>query len=134
VTLTSARPAALPPVRMDAERTLQILVNLIGNGIRYTARGGIEITHVVEDGAVETHVRDTGVGIAPEHHPRLFTRFGQIERGLTRAPGGSGLGLYISRKLAEQMGGTVVLKESAPGRGSTFVLRLPVAAVPAASR
>ncbi len=134
LTLTYAPPADLPPVRMDPERTLQILVNLIGNAIRHTVRGGIEITHAVEEDAVVTAVRDTGVGIAPEHRDRLFTRFGQLERGLTRAPGGSGLGLYISRKLAEQMGGTVVLADSAPGQGSTFVLRLPAAAVPAGSR
>ncbi|MDR7532477.1 MAG: PAS domain-containing sensor histidine kinase [Armatimonadota bacterium] len=132
--LTYVAPAALPPVRMDAERTLQILVNLIGNGIRHTTRGGVEITHAVEDHVVETCVRDTGAGIAPEQHERLFTRFGQLERGLTRTTGGSGLGLYISRKLAEQMGGTVVLKASTVGRGSTFALRLPAAAVPAASR
>lgn len=132
--ITYVPPAALPPVRMDAERTLQILVNLIGNGIRYTTRGGVEITHAVEDHVVETCVRDTGAGIAPDQHERLFTRFGQLQRGLTRTTGGSGLGLYISRKLAEQMGGTVLLKESTVGRGSTFALRLPVAAVPAASR
>ncbi|MDR7553973.1 MAG: PAS domain-containing sensor histidine kinase [Armatimonadota bacterium] len=132
--LTYVPPADLPPVRMDPERALQILVNLVGNAIRHTVRGGIEITHAVEEDTVVTAVRDTGVGIAPEHRDRLFTRFGQLERGLTRAPGGSGLGLYISRKLAEQMGGTVVLAESTPGQGSTFVLRLPAAAVPAGSR
>jgi PAS domain S-box-containing protein len=134
LTLTYAPPPDLPPVRMDPEYALQILVNLIANGIRHTVRGGVEITHAVEGDTVATYVRDTGVGIAPEHRERLFTRFGQLQRGLTRTPGGSGLGLYISRKLAEQMGGTVVLAESAPGQGSTFVLRLPAAAVPAGSR
>jgi two-component system phosphate regulon sensor histidine kinase PhoR len=124
----------LPTVRMDQERTLQILLNLVGNAIRYTTQGGVEITHQVRAGAVETLVRDTGVGVAPEHRDRLFTRFGQLERGLTRT-GGSGLGLYISRRLAEQMGGTVLLKESTPGQGSTFALVLPAAAVaPAAAR
>jgi len=73
-------------------------------------------------------VRDTGIGIPVEHQDRLFVRFGQVERGLRRGGGGSGLGLYISRKLAEQMGGTVILKESLPGQGSVFALRLPVAA------
>jgi signal transduction histidine kinase len=117
--------AGLPAVRMDVERTLQILLNLLGNSVRYTSRGHIEVWHEVHDGMVETLVRDTGAGIAPEHHARLFTRFGQVGRGLTRTSGGSGLGLYISRKLAEQMGGSVVLKHSAPGQGSTFALRLP---------
>lgn len=117
----------LPAVRMDVERTLQILLNLLGNSVRYTTQGEIQVWHEVHDGMVETLVRDTGAGIPPEHHARLFTRFGQVERGLTRASGGSGLGLYISRKLAEQMGGSVVLKHSAPGQGSTFVLRLAAA-------
>ncbi len=134
LTLTYRAPGGLPAVRMDVERTMQILLNLIGNGIRYTQHGGIEITHAVDGAVIETIVRDTGIGIAPEHHDRLFSRFGQVERGLTRASGGSGLGLYISRKLAEQMGGTVVLKATAPGQGSAFALRLPVAGVAAAVR
>lgn len=134
LTLTYRAPTGLPAVRMDVERTMQILLNLIGNGIRYTQRGSIEITHVVDGAVVETIVRDTGIGIAPEHHDRLFSRFGQVERGLTRASGGSGLGLYISRKLAEQMSGAVVLKASGPGQGSAFALRLPMASVAAAVR
>jgi signal transduction histidine kinase len=132
LTLTYHQIDGLPPVRMDMERALQILLNLIGNAVRYTRQGGVEITHATAGRSVETLVRDTGLGIASENRDRLFTRFGQLERGLTRATGGSGLGLYISRKLAEQMGGTVVLKESALGKGSTFALQLPAAAgVPA---
>lgn len=134
LTLTYRAVDDLPPIRMDVERTLQILINLVGNSVRYTQHGEIEIWHEVDGRFVETLVRDSGIGIAPEHHDRLFTRFGQIERGLTRTAGGSGLGLYISRKLAEQMGGTVVLKASAPGQGSTFALRLPAAGVPASAR
>ena len=132
LTLTYREVGGLPSVRMDMERTVQILLNLIGNAVRYTRQGGVEITHSIDGRTVETLVRDTGVGIAPEHRDRLFARFGQLERGLTRATGGSGLGLYISRKLAEQMGGTVVLKESTPEQGSVFALQLPAAAgVPA---
>lgn len=118
----------LPVIRLDAERVLQILINLIGNSVRYTQTGRVEISHAIDGKDVETLVRDTGIGIPVEHHDRLFVRFGQVERGLRRGGGGSGLGLYISRKLAEQMGGTVILKESVPGQGSVFALRLPVAA------
>jgi signal transduction histidine kinase len=125
------RASVIPLVRADAERTLQILLNLLGNSVRYTTEGRVEVWHEVRDGMVETFVRDTGPGIAPEHHSRLFTRFGQVERGLTRASGGSGLGLYISRRLAEGMGGTVVLTQSTPGEGSTFALILPVVPVAA---
>jgi signal transduction histidine kinase len=119
-----AAPSPLPPARMDIERTLQIVLNLLGNSVRYSTQGRITIWHEMHDGAVHTLIRDQGAGIAPEHHARLFSRFGQVERGLTRTSGSSGLGLYISRKLAEQMGGTVVLKESTIGVGSTFALVL----------
>jgi len=114
-------------VLMDAEKALQVLINLIDNAIKFTARGGVEIWHEVEDGTVATYVRDTGAGIRPEERHRLFERFSQLERGLRRETGGSGLGLYISRKLAEHMNGTVVLKESVPDAGSSFVFVLPVA-------
>jgi signal transduction histidine kinase len=116
--------SGLAPVYMDSERTLQILLNLLGNAVRFTSRGRIDVSHAMAGDVVETLVRDTGPGIPQEQHNRLFTRFGQVDRGLTRTGGGSGLGLYISLKLAEQMGGTVVLKHSAPGEGSTFALRL----------
>jgi signal transduction histidine kinase len=128
LTITYQAMSDLPLVRMDAERVLQILINLIGNSVRYTQAGQIEISHDVDGKDVETMVKDTGIGIPAEHHDRLFVRFGQVERGLRRGGGGSGLGLYISKRLAEQMGGTIVLKESAAGQGSTFTLRLPIAA------
>ncbi len=127
LTVTYRPTPGLQTVRMDSERTLQILLNLLGNSVRYTNSGQIEVWHEVRDGTVETLIRDSGIGIAPDHQDRLFTRFGQVERGLTRVTSGSGLGLYISKKLAEQMGGTVVLKQSAPGQGSTFALILPTA-------
>ncbi len=123
---------APPPVLMDAEKTLQILINLLDNAIKFTPRGSIEIWHEVTDGQVATYVRDTGVGIRPEHRHRLFERFSQVDRGLRREAGGSGLGLYICRRLAERMRGTVALVDSVPDGGSTFVLILPAA--PAAVR
>jgi len=128
------RPAggAPPSVLMDAEKALQILINLVDNAIKFTPRGGIEIWHEVTGGQVATFVRDTGVGIRPEHRHRLFERFSQVDRGLRRETGGSGLGLYISRRLAERMRGTVALVDSVPDEGSTFVFVLP--GVPAAIR
>lgn len=122
---------AVPPVLMDAERTLQILINLLDNAIKCTPRGSIEIWHEVAEGKVATYVRDTGVGIRPEHRHRLFERFSQVERGLRREAGGSGLGLYICRRLAERMQGTIALVDSMPDAGSTFVLFLPAAPVTA---
>jgi PAS domain S-box-containing protein len=130
LTLTYRLPevGTLPAVLLDPEKAIQVLLNLVGNGIKFTERGGVEIWHEVRDGLVETHIRDTGPGIPADQRHRLFERFSQLGRGLTRDPGGSGLGLYISLKLAERMNGTVYLRASEPGGGSTFVFALPVAA------
>src|SRR3970282_862173 len=76
ITLTSPLPdpAAVPPVLMDAAKALQVLINLIDNGIKFTARGGVEIWHEVEDGTGATYVRDNGAGIHPDERNRLFER------------------------------------------------------------
>ncbi len=116
----------LPSLRVDADRTVQILLNLLSNAVRFTSTGAIEVWHEKGPGWIDTLVGDTGMGIPAEHQGLLFTRFGQVGRGLRRSTGGSGLGLYIARKLAEQMGGSVELRRSVPGAGSTFALRLPV--------
>ena len=111
-------------VRGDVTRLRQILVNLVGNALKFTERGEVELTVkalTAEDGARELQfaVRDTGVGIAPEAQGRLFQSFTQVDASTTRKYGGTGLGLAISKRLAELMGGRMWL-ESEPGRGSTF--------------
>jgi PAS domain S-box-containing protein len=111
-------------VRGDVTRLRQILVNLVGNALKFTERGEVELTAKAvsaEDGARELlfAVRDTGVGIPPEAQGRLFQSFTQVDASTTRKYGGTGLGLAISKRLAELMGGRMWL-ESAPGRGSTF--------------
>jgi len=111
-------------VRGDVTRLRQILVNLVGNALKFTEQGEVELTVkavTAEDGARELQfaVRDTGVGIAPEAQGRLFQSFTQVDASTTRKYGGTGLGLAISKRLAELMGGRMWL-ESAPGSGSTF--------------
>ncbi|MDF1502414.1 ATP-binding protein [Roseisolibacter sp. H3M3-2] len=113
----------------------QILLNLLGNAIKFTqprdgVPGRIEVACTVEDGAggelplVHLHVRDTGVGIAPEQLERVFEPFVQADQRLTRTQEGVGLGLAISRDLARGMGGDLTA-ESTSGVGSTFRLTLP---------
>lgn len=108
----------------DFQRVLQILVNLLTNAVRYTPAGGMVWlrTEIEGDSAIVV-VADQGKGIAPEDHARVFGKFERVDPS---EPGGSGLGLYISRALARAMGGDITL-DSAPGQGARFVLTLPVA-------
>ncbi len=113
----------------DRDRLGQVLQNLIGNAVKYSPEGS-EVVVVVsaEDAEARLSVADRGIGVAPEHLPRLFDRFYRADA--TGAPAGLGLGLYISRMLVEAHGGRI-WAESAPGEGSTFTVALPLAAEPA---
>ena len=116
------------PVHVDAERVITIVANLISNAIKYSPAGGpIECELVDRGGIARVKVTDAGVGIAKEDLPILFTRFGRISTAQTAHLPGTGLGLYLGRQLARLHGGEITV-ESAPGRGSTFTLHLPVSA------
>jgi signal transduction histidine kinase len=113
----------------DPTRVRQILFNLIGNAIKFTERGGVEI--VVERGGSGDEVRflvcDTGMGIAPKEQARIFLEFQQADSGAARKFAGTGLGLAISKRIIEMHGGRIWV-ESSLGRGSTFSVTLPVRA------
>ena len=113
----------------DAVRLRQVLLNLVGNAVKFTERGGITVRVDCLEARqsmarLRVEVADTGIGIAPEDLPRLFTMFTQVDDSLARRQGGAGLGLAISRRLVELMGGTIGA-ESAPGTGSRFWVELP---------
>jgi signal transduction histidine kinase len=114
------------PIRMssDIDKIRQILVNLAGNAVKFTDHGEVLMDLERGDGVVRFVVRDTGIGIAPQDLARLFHPFAQVDTGLTRRHGGTGLGLYISRRLAELLGGRIEVK-SELGKGSEFTLVLP---------
>ena len=114
----------LPVVEVDPERMAQVLGNLVSNAMRYVPEGGwIELSATADDSSVTLHVRDNGLGIAPEDLPHVFTRFyrGDKSRQLN---GEAGLGLTIARSLVEAHGGRISV-ESEPGQGTTFTIRLP---------
>lgn len=116
-------------VRGDPGRLGQVLLNLVGNAVKFTERGAVNIDVFVEDPVGPTtwlcfEVRDTGVGIAAADQARLFNSFTQVDASRARRAGGTGLGLAISKKLTELMGGAITL-ESTPGKGSIFRVRLP---------
>jgi PAS domain S-box-containing protein len=108
----------------DRQKLRQILVNLLGNAIKFTERGTVELTAWQENGQVIVQVADTGIGIPPEHLARVFEPFWQVDQSHTRTSGGTGLGLTLSRSLAQLLGGDIHVR-SEPAVGSTFELRLP---------
>jgi signal transduction histidine kinase/ActR/RegA family two-component response regulator len=114
-------------VRGDPVRLEQVVSNLLDNAVKYTpADGRIELSVERVDGEAVVRVRDSGVGIAPELLPRVFDLFTQAERSLDRAQGGLGLGLTLVRRLVEQHGGSVAATSAGAGRGSEFLVSLPV--------
>jgi signal transduction histidine kinase/CheY-like chemotaxis protein/HPt (histidine-containing phosphotransfer) domain-containing protein/HAMP domain-containing protein len=122
--LTTIAPDVPRGLLGDPGRLRQVLTNLLGNAIKFTERGEIVLRADLVEGAsdpatVRFEVRDTGIGLAPEAHARIFDAFAQADGSTTRKYDGTGLGLAISRRLVELMGGQIGV-ESAPGHGSTF--------------
>jgi len=119
-------PSALPPVWIDPVRIRQVLLNLLSNAVKYTDRGLIAIRAArLDPEFVVVAVQDTGIGIAAEHHARIFETFQQVRDGEGRFVRGTGLGLPISRQLIGLHGGRLWV-ESSPGSGSTFHFTLPI--------
>ena len=109
----------------DENKLRQILVNFVGNAIKFTQKGFIEIGIRTKVDSIQIHVRDTGIGVPEEFHKKIFERFRQVESAETRTYGGNGLGLAISKSLAELLGGEISI-ESEKGKGSTFYLTIPL--------
>ena len=116
-----------PNVMADEDRIGQVLMNLVGNALQYTPSGGrVGISTQNEDGEVRFVITDTGIGIPAEHLPLLFTRFYRVDKSRSRAGGGSGIGLTISKYLVEAHGGQIHAKSDGLGKGSTFTFTLPI--------
>ncbi len=130
VTLVFDEPVGLPVLDTDEGKLSQILRNFISNALKFTERGEVRVSAAAADGdRIAFAVADTGIGIAPEDQERIFEEFSQLESALQRKATGAGLGLPLSRKLAELLGGSVALT-SFPGVGSTFSVTIPVTYAP----
>lgn len=126
LTLGVSGESHLGTVVSDRRRVAQILLNVVGNAIKFTDAGEVMVTcgPGPDGGSVQISVRDTGIGIHPDHLDRIFLPFQQVDATISRHHEGTGLGLAVSRRLAELLGGTLTAS-SQPGAGSTFTLTLP---------
>jgi signal transduction histidine kinase len=104
----------------DPLRFKQILSNLLGNAVKFTSLGGVTVRAYVKDSRILIDIADTGPGIDADYQQRLFQPFTQSDNSMTRRFGGTGLGLALSKRLAQLLGGDLVLQQSSPGQGSTF--------------
>jgi signal transduction histidine kinase len=120
-------PKDLPVGRGDERRLTQVLLNLVGNAIKFTDKGEVSIKASASGDAYNLAVHDTGPGISEVDQKKLFQEFQQADNSITKAKGGTGLGLVISKRIVEMHGGRIWV-ESRPGQGSTFSLTLPIKA------
>ena len=118
-------PERPPMLHTDADKIRQIVVNLVGNAVKFTDHGEVDVNVSRRNGELSIAVRDTGIGIREADRARLFQPFTQLDSGLTRRHGGTGLGLYNSGRLAQLLGGRIDVA-SQPGAGSTFTLVVPI--------
>ncbi len=114
-------------INADMTRLSQVFSNLLNNAAKYSeAAGRIEVIGIPEEDQVSVHIRDRGIGISAEQLPRIFEMFAQVDQSLERSQGGLGIGLTLVKKLVEMHGGSVEAKSDGLGRGSEFVVRLPI--------
>jgi signal transduction histidine kinase len=123
--LKATIPSDLPRGRGDERRITQVLLNLVGNAIKFTEAGEVRIQAAASDGMFLVSVSDTGPGIAQADQQRIFEEFQQVDSSSTRTKGGTGLGLSIAKRIIEMHGGRMWV-ESSPGEGSTFSFALPI--------
>jgi signal transduction histidine kinase len=117
----------LPIINIDIDRFKQVMVNLIGNAIKYTEKGGIEVMtrDKQKDAVLEIFIKDTGIGMSGKDRERLFEKFYRVQNDKTKKITGTGLGLWITKKLVELMGGNIAV-DSMEGVGTQFIIKFPL--------
>src|SRR5262249_49896911 len=127
LTLTTSVDKSLPVGLGDEQRLTQVLLNLVGNAIKFTDAGEVRVTARAVNGNFAVSVTDTGPGIPDHEQTRIFEHFHQVDSSLTKAAGGTGLGLAIAKQIVEMHGGRIWV-ESTVGKGSTFQMEIPTRA------
>ena len=126
VSLSFDLPADIPNIWADADRIIQVMLNLLGNALQYTPSEGKVIVKVWSEGReVVITVQDNGIGISSEHLPHIFDRFYRVDKSRSRAGGGSGIGLTIAKHIVESHGGQIKAESRGSNQGSTFTFTLP---------
>jgi signal transduction histidine kinase len=118
--------SAIPVITTDGDKIREVLINIVGNAIKFTHQGGVTIRIEQKEGLITTSINDSGSGIAPEDQEILFKKFSQARGSYSQTTGGTGLGLYICKIIIEGLKGKIWL-ESTVGHGSTFYFSLPIA-------
>lgn len=119
-------PASLPPISVDSDRLRQVLINLVGNAIKYTPHGEVRVVASADAANVTIRVSDTGMGISSEDQKKLFQKFFRVKNEETQAITGTGLGLWITTQIVKAMKGTISV-ESIKGKGTDFIVTFPIA-------
>ncbi len=129
ISLAYEPPPDTPKIMADADRIKEIVVNLVGNAIKYNNDGGwVRVSHEVKNGEFITHVADNGFGVSPEAQKKLFEKFYRVATEKTRDITGTGLGLFIVKEIIEKMNGKIWAESEGEGKGSAFSFSLPLAA------
>lgn len=118
----------ISPINTDPDRLKQVISNLVSNAVKYTPKGSVNVKTIVNSGKLEIQVKDTGVGISPEHMDKMFGKFFRVKDEKTQDQPGTGLGLWISRQIIRLLGGDLYF-ESIYGTGSVFTISLPISFV-----
>ena len=120
-------PSSLPLVQIDEDRIAQVVINILGNSLQYTPKGGkVSLSAQHLEDVIEIKVEDSGIGIPQEHLPYLFTRFYRVDKSRSRAGGGSGIGLTISKYFVEAHGGRIWAESAGPNQGAIVTFTLPI--------
>jgi hypothetical protein len=122
--LKSGLPDDKAMIRTDQTRLIRVISNLLNNAVKFTKAGQIKFGYITQDSMIEFFVSDSGIGIHPDFHAKVFSSFFQVENSLSRTFGGTGLGLAICKAYIELLGGKIWL-ESEPGKGSDFFFNIP---------
>jgi signal transduction histidine kinase len=117
---------SLPKLMIDATKMREVISNLIDNALKYTKEGGVTVTVDGDDRYVAVRVQDTGIGVDPQDSKRLFEKFTRSSETMKLDVSGTGLGLYVGKNFVEAHGGLLSVESEGPGKGSTFIIKLPV--------